>query len=264
MSAKKRFMVAASALAVLGLIGCGGGGGGAASSSTPGEAQGVYSGSFSSSTFPTGKFSTLVLDNDELWTIYGQEGVNGELLVYGLIQGQGVSSGGTFTAGSLKDFFYDGTSATGSLTARYQAGSTFNGAVSANGQSVSFSGVVPTVGSTNYSYNTPAVLSSIAGSWSATNMYGGISSFTISSTGTFAGTNQNGCGFSGAVTPRSTGKNVFDVTSTNNTSTACGVASGLVFRGIAVSSLLGNGQRQLIVALVSSDRTYGSAIFATR
>jgi hypothetical protein len=256
--------IALMGLASLALSGCGGGGGGTPAASTPGQAQGVYNGSFSTSTFPTGKFSTLVLDNDEIWTLYGREGTSGQLLVYGLIQGQGSSSSGSFTSSSLKDYYYDGTSMSETLSATYQVGSTFNGTVSANGQSVSFSGVVPATGSTSYNYNTSASLSDISGSWSASNMGGVTSSFTISTTGTFSGTNQYGCGFSGSVNPRSSGKNVFDVSITNNTSTACGSASGLTGRGIAVSSILTSGSRQLIVAVVSSDRVYGSAIFASR
>lgn len=263
MNAKKHLMVVLGTLVTTVLVGCGGGGGSSVSA-TPGEAQGVYSGSFSTAAFPTGKFSTLVLDSDEIWTIYGREGASGELLVYGLIQGQGASSNGSFTASSLKDYYYDGTSATGTLSARYQVGATFSGTVSAGGQSVSFSGVVPAAGSTNYNYNRAAALSDISGSWAGTNMSGVTSNYTISATGTFSGTNQNGCGFSGTVTPRSSGKNVFDVSLTNNTSNACGVASGLSGRGIAVSSLLTNGRRQLIVAVVTNDRQYGSAVFATR
>lgn len=264
MNSSKTLVAALAVTSIAVLTACGGGGGGASPALTPGEAQGVYSGSFSTPAFPSGKFSTLVLENDEIWTLYGTEGAGGELLVYGLIQGQGAASSGSFTVGALKDYFYDGTTASGTLSARYQVGSTFNGTVSANGQSVSFSGVTPAQGSSNYAYSTPADLSQVAGNWAATNMFGGTSNFTISSTGTFSGTNQNGCGFSGTVTPRSSGKNVFDVTSTNNTNAACGNASGLAFRGAALTSILGNGQRQLIVALVSSDRTYGSAIFATR
>lgn len=265
MNATSRLMTAvAITLSTAVLIGCGGGGGGSGASTTPGEAQGVYTGSFSTPAFPAGKFSTLVLDNDEIWTLYGVEGAGGELLVYGLIQGQGASSSGSFAVASLKDYYYDGTSASGTLSARYQVGSTFNGTVSANGQSVSFSGVVPAAGSTNYSYSTAANLSDVSGVWSGTSMSGVTSSYTISSSGTFSGTNQYGCGFSGTVTPRASGKNVFDVTLTNNTSNACGAASGLTGRGIAVSSVLGSGRRQLIVAVVTNDRLYGSAIFATR
>lgn len=206
----------------------------------------------------------MVLENDEIWTLYGTEGASGELLVYGLIQGQGSASSGNFTVGSLKDYFYDGTSASGTLSARYQVGSSFNGTVSANGQSVSFSGVVPTAGSTNYNYNTAARLVDISGSWSGTNMSGVTSNYTISAGGTFSGINQYGCGFSGSILPRSSGKNVFDVSLINNTSNACGAASGLTGRGIAVSSVLGNGRRQLILAAVTNDRLYGSAVFATR
>lgn len=255
--------VLASAILVAGLTGCGGGGSGSVTATT-GQAQGVYTGSFSSPALPVGKFSTLVLENDELWTLYGREGVNAELIIYGLIQGQGAASSGSFSSGALKDYFYDASSASGTLSARYELGSSFSGTFSANGQSVSFAGVVPATGSSLYSYNTAAVLTEITGSWDATNMYGGTSSFTISAGGTISGINQNGCGFSGTVLPRGSGKNVFDVSTTNNTSPECGSASGLSFRGVALSSLLGGGQRQLIVALVSADRTYGSAIFATR
>ena len=253
-------------VAVLALPGCGGGGGGTAttSASTPGQAQGIYTGSFSTSAFPTGRFSTLVLDNDEIWTLYGQEGGSGQLLVYGLMQGQGASNNGAFTSNSIMDYVYDGTSMSATLNATYQVGSSFNGTVSANGQSVSFSGTAPAPGSTSYNYNTPASLSDISGSWAANNMSGVTSNYTISAGGTFSGSNQYGCGFSGSVSPRASGKNVFDVTITNNTSVACGVASSLSGRGIAVSSVLSNSTRQLIVALVSSDRHYGSVLFATR
>jgi hypothetical protein len=264
MNSSKTLVAALAVTSIALLTACGGGGGEANPALTPGEAQGVYSGSFSTPAFPSGKFSTLVLENDEIWTLYGTEGAGGELLVYGLIQGQGAASSGSFTVGALKDYFYDGTTASGTLSARYQVGSTFNGTVTANGQSASFSGVAPSPGSTNYNYNTSATLADISGSWSGTNMSGATSSYTISSGGTFSGANQYGCGFSGSVTPRSSGKNVFDVSLTNNTSSACGSASGLTGRGIAISSILGNGRRQLIVAVVTNDRLYGSAVFATR
>lgn len=254
-----------SLLGAAALVACGGGGSVTATSpSTPGQAQGVYSGSFATAAFPAGRFSTLILDNDEIWTLYGEGGVNGELLVYGLIQGQGSSNSGTFASSSLKDYFYDGTTMAGSISATYQMGASFNGTVSAGGQSVSFSGVVPPAGSTNYSYNTAANLADISGNWAGTSMSGSTSNYTITSSGTFSGTNQNGCGFSGTVSPRNSGKNVFDVAFLNNTSSSCGTASGLSARGIAVSSVLSNGSRQLIVAVVTADRMYGSAIFATR
>ncbi len=249
------------------LVACGGGGGGSSSSSsatTPGQAQGVYTGSFASSAFNPGKFSTLVLDNDEYWTLYGREGSNGQLLVYGLVQGQGAASSGSFSSSDLKDYYYDGTTATGTLSATYQVGATFNGTVTEYGRSVSFAGTVPAAGSSTYNYNAAATVSSISGAWVGTNMSGVTSNYTIASNGTFAGTNQYGCSFSGSVTPRASGKNVFDVSLTNNTSSACGAASGLTGRGIALTTLLGNGSRQLIVAVVTSDRVYGSVIFANR
>lgn len=257
--------LAISVVCSVALVACGGGGSSSATSATtPGQAQGVYTGSFASVAVNPGKFSTVILDNDEYWTLYGREGSNGQLLVYGLVQGQGSASSGSFTSSNLKDYYYDGTTANGTLNASYQVGATFNGTVSAAGQSVSFAGAVPTAGSSTYSYNVAATVSSISGSWAGTNMSGVTSDYTISSNGTFAGTNQYGCSFSGTVTPRASGKNVFDVSLTNNTSPACGAASGLTGRGIALTTLLGNGSRQLIVAVVTSDRVYGSVIFANR
>lgn len=258
---------AAVLLATANLYGCGGGGGGGGGSSsatTAGEAQGIYTGSFATAAFPAGRFSTLVLDNDEIWTLYGQDGAAGQLLVYGLLQGQGAASSGSFSSSAIKDYYYNGTTTNGTLSATYQAGTLFRGTFSASGQSVSFAGVAPAAGSSSYNYNTAASLADISGSWSGTSMGGSTSTYTISSVGTFSGTNQYGCGMSGTVTPRTSGKNVFDVTLTNNTSTACGAASGLTGRGIAVTSILTNGRRQLIVAVVTNDRAYGSAIFATR
>lgn len=263
MQVKSKF--ALSIVCASALVACGGGGSGApANPSTPGQAQGVYSGSFSSSTFNPGKFSSLILDNDEYWTLYGLEGASGELIVYGLIQGQGAASSGSFSSGNLKDYYYDGTTGSGTLSATYTPGISFSGTVSTLGRSVSFAGAAPESGSSSYNYNTAATISSITGAWSGTNMSGVTSSYTIAANGTFSGVNQFGCGFSGTVTPRASGKNVFDVALTNNTDVACGIASGLVGRGVALTTLLTGGSRQLIVAVVTNDRAYGSAIFATR
>ncbi len=249
------------------LVGCGGGGGGASAPSTPGEAQGAYVGSFSSAAFPNGRFSTLVLENDEVWTLFGQSGASGEFVIYGLLQGQGNARSGDFSAASIKEFLYDGTSYSGSLTAKYAVGSNFNGLVSINGQSVSFAGVVPVAGSldlSNYQYSSAPNVSDVAGNWSVTNLSGNTSTLTITNAGTFSGTNQNGCGFSGTVVARSSGKNVFDVTTTNNTSVACGSYSGLSLRGIGVTSMLPSAQRQIIFAFVNADRSMGGVAIGRR
>ncbi len=263
MQVKSKFVL--SIVCTTALVACGGGSSDASSAaSTPGQAQGVYSGSFSSVAFNPGKFNALILDNDEFWTLYGLEGSGGELRVYGLIQGQGAASSGSFSSSNLKDYYYDGTTASGSLSATYTPGTSFVGTVSSSGRSVSFSGAAPAANSSAYNYNTAATISSITGAWSGTNMSGVTSTYTIASNGTFSGVNQYGCGFSGTLTPRASGKNVFDVALTNNTDAACGIASGLVGRGVALTSLLTGGSRQLIVAVVTNDRAYGSAIFATR
>lgn len=253
-----------AALAAVGLAwalaGCGGGGDGE-SSATPGQAQGNYAGNFSTTAFPNGIFSSLVLEDDQIWTLYGTAGSSGELLVYGFIHGQGVASNGKFTANAMKDYFYDGTTINASLQATYQAGVSFNGTVTENGTSVTFAGASAR---SSYVYGTPASLNDIVGSWSGTNIAGVTSDFTISQLGTFSGLNQFGCGFSGTISPRASGKNVFDVTLQNNTSVECGSVSGLQGTGVAASAPLGGGQRQLTIAIITNDRSRGSAVFAVR
>lgn len=243
-----------------GLSGCGGGGDGG-SSATPGQAQGVYAGNFSSATFPNGIFSSLVLEDDQIWTLYGTTGSSGEFLVYGFIQGQGTASSGKFTSNGLKDYFYDGTTGNASIQATYQAGASFNGTVTENGVSVTFAGASA---NSSFVYSTPASLTDIVGAWSGSNIGGVTSDFTISPSGTFSGVNQFGCGFSGTVRPRASGKNVFDLSMQNNTTAECGSGSGLSASGVAASAPLSGGRRQLTIALVTNDRTRGSVVFAVR
>lgn len=266
-----RFSVILSMAATL--TACGGGGDGGTAISIPsgpiatvGAAQGYYTGSFSSTNFPNGKFDNLVLDDDSYYALYGNRDTNtGAFVVYGLIQGNGIAlNDGTFSSSNLKDYFFDGQVFNGSLTATYQPGATFRGTVLESGQSIALSGLAPTAGSTNYIYNTPAVLSTITGSWSGTNLGGAAQAFTVFASGALSGTDANGCGYSGSILPRSSGKNVFNVNLTINRSTACGISSGIIASGIATASLLSNGGQQLIISVTSSDRNLGSVLFATR
>lgn len=270
-SAVIRFSLLLSVAATL--AACGGGGGGSAptgstagTAASVGAAQGIYSGSFSSAAFPNGKFDNLVLDDDSYYVLYGnRDSTTGALIVYGLIQGNGTAlSNGTFSSPNLKDFLNTGQVSDGSLTATYQSGASFNGTVTENGQSVGFSAVAPVAGSTSYNYNAAAVLSTITGSWSGTDLSGGGRTFSVSTTGALSGTTSTGCPYSGSIVPRASGKNVFDVVVTIATSSACGTNLGITGSGIAVTGLLPNGSRQLLIANKSADRTKGTVVFATR
>lgn len=258
------------------LVGCGGGGsggGGSPAGSSPGDAQGYYAGNFSTAAFPAGRFATLVLDDDEIWTLYGTSGADGQLLVYGLIQGQGASysgstggtlTGGTFAAPSIKNYYYTGTTGTGSLSATYQRGSSFNGTVSDNTGSVSFAGVVPSESTTNFKYGLAAQLTDITGAWAGTEMSGSTFNITIGVNGALAGSTTQGCTLSGQIQPRPGGKGVFNMRFTLASVAGCGTGAGISASGIAVTSLLSSNERQLIMAVVTNDRQYGTVLFAKR
>src|SRR5271154_3476184 len=91
--------------------GGGGGNGGGAGGSFVGV-QGVYSGIASSSGYT---FWTIILPNGELFGIYGT--VNGnQLLLDGMITGQGAINNGVYTA-SVTDIFYKGSVKSGTFSA---------------------------------------------------------------------------------------------------------------------------------------------------
>ena len=244
---------------------CGGGGSEGTtaegtSASVASKAEGFYSGTFSTTGFPNGVFQTIILDNDQIWGLYGTQSASSGFTVYGMIQGSGSSNNGSYSSRDIKDFYYTGTTDSGTLSASYQQGVSLNGSISANGQSASFAAAAPT--NSTYDYSAAAKLTDIIGPWTGTSLNGTPCSFTIRSDGTFS-INDSGCVTLAKVTPRSS-KNVFDVAATNSTSTACGSSAGQTASGIVVTSRLASGARQLIALVVDSSRRAGTAFIATR
>lgn len=265
--------ILAVAMSTTFLAACGGGGGGdtatvnesssttTAASTTPGQAQGGYTGTFAMPSVPNGKLNMAILENDEYWALYGLDDGHGGLTVYGLVQGQGLSNNGTFTSSNLRDYSSAGVFS-GNLNMTYQTGISFNGTVVANNQSASIAGNTTAAGVA--SYNTPAKLADITGAWAGNSLNNSIFSMTISATGAISGAGTNGCAAAGTINSRASGKNVFDVSLTTANTAACGTGAGQTARGIGVSSVHSSGKRQLILALVTADRSQGSVLFATR
>ena len=267
------FLIAAVSASFL--VACGGGGGDSPAGSgtptggstaptataTPGQAQGFYAGNFVFSGTPR-QFQLAILENDEYWALYGLANAGGGLTVFGFIQGQGTTTNGTFTSSNLRDFGVT-PAAAGSLSATYQTGISVSGTVTANGTPASFA--ANTSASDIATYNTPANLADITGSWVGTAL-DGVTTFNLSigATGAISGSSAAGCTVSGTMASRASGKNVFDVHLTTAASAACGTAAGQSGNGIGASSLLSNGKRQLLIALVSADRSTGTVLFSTR
>jgi hypothetical protein len=242
------------------LAGCGGGGGGDATPApipvpTP-VPQGVYGGTLTGSV--SKNFELLMLDNGELWSLYGTE-TSTAFGVAGFVQGTGGStSDGKFASLNTKDF---GFSPAVNVTtfANYDAtAKTISGTVSspANGTVTFIGGPIP---GSLYNYDKPAALATIAGSWSLSSLTGEGITLNIESSGQVTAISSLGCQFKGNVQPRPSGKNVFNVSISFGTA-PCARPSQIA-SGIAVAYPLANGQTQLLVSVVDVNRTYGVAAF---
>ena len=260
MSAKPWFRKSlAVCVAGLALSACGGGGdgGGPAPTNNSADIQGVYGGTFNGSS-TSSAFQMLVLESGEYWAMYGVQTAS-TFYIAGFIQGNGVASAGTFTSSNTRDFGVI-PAVSGNITATYNvAAHTIAGTVSAGGQAVSFSGG-PIPGSL-YNYDAPASLSTVAGTWTLTDLSGSPLSLSVTNNGAFTA-NASGCAFSGNITPRASGKNVFNVGLTFGAA-PCALA-GQNASGIAVAYPLANGTTQLLVAVTDGTRAYGTAAFGAR
>jgi hypothetical protein len=240
------------------LVGCGtgysGSGGGAGGGGNyAGQAQGVYSGTTSSGF----SFSTIVLPNDKFYAIYGTVSGN-TLLLSGLVTGQGTSGNGTYTA-SVTDFTHPGTISSGSVSATFVAATSLNGSLTESGNAITFTGTAEPASS--FTYNTPASLSAITGTWTGTLLDGMTTTATINSNGSVSGSS-SGCSFSGTVAADSSNKNFFDASITFGPS-PCSLPNQTA-TGIAVEYLLSDGVTHQLLAAVTASTTFGTVFAAAR
>jgi hypothetical protein len=239
------------------LAACGGGGGGSSSTPAPAPVVNVSaSGVWSGITGPTGyTMNLIVMPNNTVYTNFGTP-VSGGLSVLGVNFGSVTSSGSSFS-GPFREYLYNNTSYSGTLSGTVVANSSISGtATYTNGGAGTFALVPLTSGS--YNFNTPAVLSTITGAWVGTLLTGTATTVTIASNGTLSGSG-GGCTFVGTIAPDPSGVNVF-ATSITYGSTCPTV--GLVQTGISLSYITTSGTRQLL-SMVSSATT-GGAFFAQR
>lgn len=245
----------AALLAAAALTGCGGGGSQGASGSPTATAEGVYQGTTSTGL----SFDALILGDGSVWSIYGNQ-FNGGLQVTGLFTGSGSSTSTTYLA-TTEDYPAPGSSAiAGTLDATYVAGSTLSGTITESGQTTSISGAVP-VAST-YDYLTPATSTAVSGTWSGNLLDGETATISVSSSGSLSGTSSRGCTFTGSITPRPGGKNVYNVTLSFGGSPC--FAAGTSANGIALLYPVSGGLTQLIAAAVDTNGASATAFFAQR
>lgn len=235
------------------LLGACGGGSGDGAPNSAGSPEGVYEGTTSGGASHT----TLVLDDNRFYSIYGEESADA-FYITGLLQGNGVANNGSFTSTNVRDYFYDGTVLSGTLSATYRAGESFDGTFTDGTNTATFTGT-PLTGS-SYNYGTAANLSNVTGSWTLDSMQGDTLSLIIQADGSFSAV-LDACSFNGTVLPRVSGKNVFDVNFTFGAAPC--PSPGQAFNGIALEYQM-DGIRQLIVAGTILNRNYGTAWFGAR
>lgn len=235
----------AALTALTGCGGGGGGGGGASSPSGPSPAEGVWQGSTSGGDTAT----AVILENGEIWALFsGADGVQG------FLQGSSTTSGSS-VSGNLVGYNW---------SSRVVAPFAFTGTF-ASKSSLSFAG---NGGNYNAVYvpdydSAPASLSALAGSYTgwAVSASGGsnlAASVTVSPAGQLSAVG-SACPITGSISPRSSGKNIYNVSVTSS-GVGCGSA-GQTYTG--VGSYSASSDRMVIVVL-NSARTDGFVFSAAR
>jgi hypothetical protein len=253
---KKSVKLQLATLTLIALTACGGGGGGSPAPATSGASpEGAYQGTTSAGF----DVNALVLDNGVAWAVYGTR-ISGTLYVRGVASGvSGTYNGSTYTT-PVKDYFYTGQTYDGTLSGSYLAGTSFNGTLSntAGGLSSFTAAAIP---SSSYNYNAAPSLSTAAGAWSGSLSNGQSGSINVGSNGFFTGL-VGTCSLSGQLTPRPSGKNVFNATITFGSSPCA--YPGVTSSGNAMVFPVSGGLTQLIIAGTTPDRSAGVAFLSQR
>lgn len=232
--------IAAIGLIAALLAGCGGGDDNTAPAPTPtATAEGFWRGTASTGV----NVALAVLENGETWGVYTSGGA-----LVGALYGS-TSSSGTTLSGSGRDF---------NIPARTVTPGTYSGTFTAKSKiDVKTSGGGAFSGTYESSYDQPASLSALAGTFSGWGVTGAISpvviSASISTSGTITVPASLGCAATGTAKPRASGKNVFDVTVTFVGST-CALGNGTSTTGVGYYD---TASRELLVMSMNSSKSDG-------
>lgn len=246
---------------------CGGGGddGGSSSSGSTerpaSSAQGYYIGNVTGGT--TNSFRMLVLENNEFWLVYGA--LSGSTLsIQGFVQGSGIYSAGTFTSTAAKDYTGGGAAA-GTFGGSFKTSSP-SFVTSVSGTANAFGHTLALAGDDNVLsllYFLPASVSDISGSWPVSLTTGETGTLSVNAAGGLTLSSPRGCTGTGALVPRPSGKNVFNLTLTFGAAPC--VLPGATFTGVAyVSSVSLSTQKQLTGLAHNSAQTLGLLMLGAR
>ena len=198
--------------------------------------------------------TTAVLDDGTYYFFYSAAANPNQIA--GVIQGTGSSNNGSFTSSNTKDFGIGIPVLDATISGDVAARQSFNGSIA-----YSRAGTVTFTSSYNNAYDTAPTVASLAGVYTGqAGSSGGVqtANITAAADGTFTGTEQSGCTFTGTVTARARG-NVFDQSITFG-GAPCFFAGG-PFRGIVYFDI---PTRRLYATAPNNDRTDAAIFFGTK
>lgn len=203
-----------------------------------GTAEGVYAGTIDGWTF--GHFRMVVLENGEFWSLYGQS-ANLGFEPWGYVYGTGRSENGEFIVSSVADMgFFVPIYGTAGATYNASAG-TIAGDITIQNVRREFRG--GTMSPEEYVYGRPAQVAAVAGAWSLFARNGQRVALDVAGDGSFSAQWSSGCSSPGRISPRATGKNVFDVRLVFGAAPC--LVPGQEITGIAFLLMLPNGRTSL-------------------
>ena len=213
-------------------------------------AEGLWSGT----TNTNRTLTDAVLDDGTYYFFYSA--VANPAQIAGVIQGNGASNDGNFTSSNTKDFGIGVAALDATIDADYAARQFLDGSIIYSG-----AGTVTFTSSYSTAYDTTPTVASLAGVY--TGQLGDslglqTANITVLSDGTFTGSEQNGCTFTGTATPRTKG-NVFDQITTFG-GAPC-LLPGSTFQGILYFDI---PTRRLYTAAPNSLRTDAAIFFGTK
>jgi hypothetical protein len=200
--------------------------------------------------------TAAVLDDGTYYLFYSVAANPNQIA--GVIQGTGTSNNGRYTSPNTKDFGIGVTVLDATISADYAARQFLNGSITYSGAGA---GTVTFTSSYSTAYDTTPTVASLAGVYTGqAGSSGGVQTANVTATadGTFTGTEQNGCTFTGKATARTHG-NVFDQSITFG-GAPCFFA-GSTFQGIVYFDI---PTRRLYMTAPNSLRTDAANFLGTK
>lgn len=226
-----------------------------------GRADGVYGGAIHNATTPGVNANlTLVLEDLSYWTLYGNRAAaDGSFTSAGFVQGVGQvdAANSRFTSDDARDFSPN-SRATAKVSATFVPDQSTQGSITSADRTSYFDGT--TTALAPYNYANPAALDAVLGDWRIVKLGGGDGTAQVGADGAFTWT-ASGCTATGTLTPRASGKNVYDIALTVGPAPCS--APGSNQRGVGIALPLAGGKVQFITVTVDADRkawTYTSGV----